>query len=516
MTDRRPDAQLGLKRSFVGVDLEGPDQHIHTERTNSHVPGVITQPGPQITVPTHVLPDTSPDKSCESKPQWESPEFITPLAPLGIGSSLISQTSSSARGDPSTERSLNDNSNLSCDHVQRCVPWPTSDGITDKHSLEGEESVDKSENAVDTAGKSSPDGQLESQTAESFLRERKPITEEINDLSRELSNLAVVPANHFLISEDKRIAVITLDLNDPFVSRPITTAKKFEKPALNQRMAEKMPHKNHKCTSESKTWSKKDKPVALHCGVQASKKHDSLSNHVPAQQAGKQQETRPIAKEHYASEKPLARFEDKEDKPMVETAVATEKAPSKPHSKKKKKHSQNATGVKNVGEALAEVESGAKPKTTKGRVDMFEAKLGSKAGKAQKDSDQSHGAEKKPQHPEAKASKGEKPPHHTAHKDHKPKHFSSPLKDDIKRRRLSEDKFGKIVGVLESKLPKTELSIQAKAGETKIDSAPPKKAYSDAVKQKSPAKEGKEHFTVCWSSFSAVHEAQTHIPHLIM
>lgn len=497
VTDRRPDSPLGLKRSLV--DLEAAELHILTEQTltNSHVPGVITQPGPQITVPTNVLPDTSPDRSHQSKPQWESPEFITPIAPVGIGSSLVSQTSSSARGDKTTERSLNDNRNLSCDHVQHCVPWPTSDGITDKHSLEGEESVVKKENAVDTAGKSSTDGQLESQTAESFFTERKPITEEINDLSRELSNLVVVPADHFLISEDKRIAVITLDLNDPFVSRPITKAKKFEKSALNQRKAEKMPHKNHKCTSESKTWSKKDKPVAPHCGVQASKKHDNSSNHVSAQQVCKQQETRPIAKEHYISEKPLARFEDKEDKPMMDTATVTEKAPSKPHSKKKKKHSQNATGVKNVGEPLAEVESGAKPKTTKGRIDMFEAKLGSKAGKAQKDTDQSHGADKKPQHTEAKVSKGEKAPHHTAHKDHQSKHFSSPLKDDIKRRRLSEDKFGKIVGVLESKLPKTELSTQAKAEETKVDSAPPKKAYSDAVKQKSPAKEGKEHFTVC-------------------
>lgn len=507
--NRRPFSQLGsaaeqeAQRSFVEVDCEVPDLHFLTTQTltNSHVSGVDIQPGPQINVLTHVSPDTSPDfnRACQLEPQWGSPKFITPLAPLGIGSSLVCRTSCSERGDQTcAKRSLSDNRDLSCDHLQPCIPWPTSDGITDKPSFEGEELIHKKENTEDTAEKSSPEGQLDLGTAESFFTERKTIIEEINELSRELSNLAVVPADHFIISEEKRVAVITLDLNDPFVSRaakPIATAVKFEKAALNQETAEKMPHKTHKSTTESRTRSKKDKSAGHHYGAQAPKKPENLSNHVSAQQVCKQQETHPITGENDTSENAPARFEDKEDKPMIEAAVATEKAPSKPHGKKKKKHAQNATGVKSVGEPLAEVENGAKPKTTTGRVDMFEAKLGAKAGKAQKDSDQSHGAEKKSQQPEAKASKGEKPPHHTAHKDHQPKHFTSPLKDDIKRRRLSEDKFWKTVSVLESKLPKPDVSIQAKGEESKVDGAAPKKAYSEVVKQKVPPKEGMERFS---------------------
>lgn len=510
MTDehRRPICQLGsvaeqeAQRSFVPVevDREGPDLRFLTTQTltNAHVPGVDTQLGPHVNVFPHVSPDTSPDfdRVCQLDPQWGSPKFITPLAPLGIGSSLLCQTSSRLSGDQTcAKRSLNDNRDLSCDHIQPCIPWPTLDGITDKPSLEGEERIHKKETTIDIyCEKSSSEEQLDLNTAESFLTERKNIFEEIDDLSRKLSNLAVVPADHFIISEKNRVAVITLDLNDPFVSRaakPIATTVKFEKAALHQETAEKMPHKTHKSTSESKTRSKNDKLVGHHHGAQASKKQENLSHHVSAQKVCKQQETHLITGENHTGSSAPIRCEEKEDKPMSETAVATEKAPSKPHGKKKKKHAQNAVGVKSLGEPLVEVENGAKPKTTRGRVDMFEAKLCAKAGKAQKDSDQSRSAEKKSQHPEAKASPGEQPPHHkTDHKNHQPK--KGPLNDDIKRRRLSEHKFGKIVGALESKLPKSDVSVQPKGEESKADVAAPKKAYSEVVKQKIPPKEGKE------------------------
>ncbi len=468
---------------------------------NSHVPGVSTQPGLHINVPTHVSSNTLPDfdGACQLEPQWGSPKFIMPLAPLGVGSSLVCRTSCSLEGDQTCgKRSLNDNRDLICDHVQPCVLWPTSDRITDKASLEGDELIHEKENTIDSSEKSSPEGQLDLDTGdpgECFLTTRKTIIEELNDHSRQLSNLSVIPADHLFISEKKRVAFITLELNDPFVSRatkPIATAVISEKAKLSQKAAEKMPHKTHKSTSESKTRSKKDKSAGHHYGAPASKKQENLSRHVSAQQVCKQQETHPLAGENHTSENTPAGLEDKEAKLVIETGVATEKALSKPHGKKKKKH-QNATGVKSVVEPLVEVENGEKAKTAKGRIDMFEAKLGAKAGTAQQDSDQSHGAEKKSQQPEANASQGDQPAHHTDHKDHKPKNFTSPLNDDIvKRRRLSEDKFGKIVSALESKLPKPDVSIQAKGEETKVDAgATRKKAYSEVVKQKIPPKEGK-------------------------
>ncbi|GLD55443.1 alpha-protein kinase 2 isoform X1 [Lates japonicus] len=514
VTDEQSISRPGLvakqeaKRSFgpAKVDGEGTkssaDPHFLTTHalTNSHVPGVDTQPGLEVNVHTHVSPDTLPDLdgACQVEPQWGSPKFIMPLAPLGIGSSLACQTSSSLEGDQICKRSLNDNRDLSCDHIQPFAPWPTADGITDKPSLEGgKELIHKKENTIDSAEKSSLEGQLGLHTgctSECFLTERKTIIEEIDDLSRELSNLAVVPADHFIVSEENRVAVITLDLNDPFVSRvakPIATAVPSERAELNQKTAEKMPHKTHKNASENKTRSKKDKSASHHHGAQASKKQENLSHHVSAQQTCKQQENLPLTRENHTSENTLAGLEDSQAKLGIETGVTAEKAPSKPHSKKKKKHGQNTTALKSVGEPLVEVENGAKPKTAKGRIEMFEAKLGAKAEKAQKDSEQSDGAEKKTQLLEAKASQGEQPPHHAEHKDHQQKNFTSPLNDDVvKRRRLSEDKFGKIMSVLESKLPKPDVSIKAKEQESKVDAeATRKKAYSEVVKQKIPPKE---------------------------
>ncbi|XP_035464753.2 alpha-protein kinase 2 isoform X2 [Scophthalmus maximus] len=490
------------------VDGEGtessPDPHFlntHT-LTNSHVPGVDTQPGLHANVHTHVLPDTLPDLdgSCQVEPQWASPKFIMPLAPLSTSSSLLCWTGRSLERDQvCAKRSLNDNRGLSCDHVQPCVIWPTSDEITDKPSSHCcAKLTHKEESTIDSAEKSSPEGQLDlhtGNTSECFLPERKSIIEEINDLSRELSNLADVPADHFVISEKKRVAVITLEVNDPFFSRPakpIAAAVPSEKFELNQKTTEKMPHKPNKHRSESKPRSKKDKSAGHHHGAQVSIKQENLSHHVSAPQTSKEQEIHlPTEENHTIEKNPPAGLEDNQAKLRTETDVAAEKAPSKPHGKKKKKHGQNATALKNVGEPLVDEEHAAKPKSAKGRLDVFEARLGAKAEKAQKDSALSDGAEKKPQQLEAKASQGERPAHYPEHKDHQPKTFARPLNDDvIKRRRLSEDKFGKILRALESKLPKPDVCTKARAEEPKADAgASHKKPYSEVVKQKVPPKE---------------------------
>ncbi|XP_036973827.1 alpha-protein kinase 2 isoform X2 [Acanthopagrus latus] len=489
--------------------------------THSHVPGVDTQPGLHINVPEHVSSDPSPDfdGACQLEPQWGSPKFIMPLAPLGISSTVFCQTSSGLKRDQTcVKRSLDVNRDLSCE--QPSDLWPTSDGITGKPPLEGdEELIHKKENTTDSSEDSSSEGHRDLEPAGCLFTPRKTLIEDINDLSRELSNLAVVPADHFFISEENRIAVITLDLNDPFAARP---AKPIS--VQSAKTQEKMPHKSHKSTSEGKKHLKKEKSAGHHHGAPASKKQESFSQNVSAQQVCKHEDTRPLTGENHTNENTPARLEDKETKLVIETGVATEKAPCKSHGKKKKKHAQNATGVKTVGEPLVEVENGAKPKTARGRIDTFEEKLGAKAGKAQKDGDQSHGAEKKAQQPDAKAPLEEQPPHHPDHKDHQVKHVPSPLKDDVKRPRLSGDKFGKILSAMESKLPKADVSIKAKGEERKADAgATPKKAYSEVVKQKVPPKEepkvvkpiqaeavsGDPQSLCLWCQFSAVFSHHT-------
>ncbi|KAG8010775.1 Alpha-protein kinase 2 [Nibea albiflora] len=479
------DTDLEEQNASAGLITKKPLADGLREVTNEYSISQLGTPADSnvhINVHAHVSAEPLPDfdGACQLEPQRGSPKFIMPIASLGIDSSHICWTSSSLEGDQICDkRSLNDNRNLSSDHVQPCTLWPTSDGITCSES--DEEFIHDKENTIESSEK----GQLDSDTADRSITARKTTIEEINDLSRELSDLSVVRSDHLFISEKNRVAVITLDLDDPFVSRaakPIATAVKSEKAELNQERADKMPHKTHKSTSD-KTRSKKDKSGGHHYGAQASKKQENLSHHVSAQQVCKQQETHPLTGKNHTSENAPAGLEDKEAKLVTETGVTTEKALSKPHGKKKKKHGQSATGGKSVVEPLAEVENGAKAKTARGRIDMFEAKLGAKS---QKDGDQTHGAEKTPQQPEAKASQGE---------EHKKN--TGPLNDDIiKRRRLSEDKFGKfgkIVNALESKLPKPDVSIQAKGEEPKVDAgATRKKAYSEVVKQTAPPKEGDE------------------------
>ncbi|XP_069566833.1 alpha-protein kinase 2 isoform X1 [Brachyistius frenatus] len=498
VTDERGTLQLGSEAEQEAKRRFGPDLNFLPthDLTKSRVPGVHTHPGLHINVHARVSFDPLPDLdgARQVAPQWGIPQFIMPLAPLSIGSSLICQASSSLEKDQTcAKRFFNDNRDVSCDHVQRCAVWPTPDGITDKPSLEVDEDlIHKKSDAVDTTEKSSAEELLDTgDAAESFFTARKTIHEEINDLSRELPVFTAVPADHFVISEKNRIAYITLDFHDPFVSWASKPVRQSVKAELNQITSEKMPHKTHKITSEGKARSKKDKSAAQHHGAQAPKKQEVIPHHVSTQQTCKQQETHTAAGENHASEKTPAGIEAKEAKLVIETGVVTEKSTGKPHGKKKKKHGQNTTSVLSAGEPLTEVENGAKPKTTKGRVDMFEAKLGAKSGKAQKDSELSDSAEKKAQQTEAKAPLAEQPPRHTDLKDHQPKKFPSPLNDDvIKRRRLSENKFGKIVGVFESKLPKSDVSTKAKAEELKGDvGATRKKAYSEVVKQKVPPKE---------------------------
>ncbi|XP_047425959.1 alpha-protein kinase 2 isoform X2 [Mugil cephalus] len=441
-----------------------------TTLTNSHVPGVDTQPG--LHIDTHTASDTLTDLDGARQvgPQLESPKFIMPLAPLGIGSSLVCRKNRRLEVDQAcAQRSFNDNRELTCDHIQRCDLRPSQDGITAKPSLEGDEQlIHEKQNTTNTTEKSLP-ASLPSDTVEGLYPARKTINEEITDLSRDLQSIAFFPADHFVISEEKRVAYVTLDLNDPFLFK----VPKAIAPAVK---SEKMPHK---------TRSKKDKSSGHQHGAQASKKQESICHHGTAQQTCKGQETHPAAGENHTAENKPTGLEAKETKLVIETGLVTEKSAGKPHGKKKKKHGQSAASVIGAGEH--EAENGAKPKTAKGRIDMFEAKLGAKAG-----GDQSEVAEKKKsQQSEAKTPQGEQPPHHTGHKDHTPNSFTSPLSDDVvKRRRLSEDKFGKIVSVLEAKLPKSDVSVKAKGSELKAEvGGTRKKAYSDVVKQKTPPKE---------------------------
>ncbi|XP_029941512.1 alpha-protein kinase 2 [Salarias fasciatus] len=464
---------------------EDPEFFTTRALTGSRAPGVDTQPGQHFNVYTHLPFDTLPDLDgvCQVGPPRESPKFIMPLAPLSIGSSLVCRTSSSLEGDQTfSKRHLNDR-DLSCELLRCCTVAPASDGITGKLSPESEELIRQKENTEHTAEKPSPEVEKGTSDAShcSFTAEKNTF-KEITDLNRQLENLIAAPGDHLFISKKNRVACITLNLYEPFTSRAATSIS-IAAQTENQKITENMPHKTHKGSAENKSRSKKERSTGHYHGAQGPKKQDNIPHLGSTQQSCKKNEAHPATADNHNSENTTAGLEDKEEKLVIDTDVLNEKSTTKAHGKKKKKHVQSAVSAVGLGEPLAEVENGAKPKTAKGRLDLSEAKPDAKA---QKDSDQTDIAHKKAQL-EVTATQGEpKPPHHT---DHQPKKFTSPLKDDaIKRRRLSEDKFGKLVSALESKLPGPP--PKAKADEFKADvSANRKKAYSEVVKQRLPPKE---------------------------
>nr|XP_057920153.1 alpha-protein kinase 2 [Doryrhamphus excisus] len=248
-------------------------------------------------------------------------------------------------------------------------------------------------------------------------------TEEMTALCRRLSTTTV-------ISEKNRGA-------STFPDNPITGK-------VNQKIAAKTPHKNVKTSLESKSRSKKS--TAHHHGSSAS----NIINlpHLPTQTASKQKET--------GENQPLAVAEEKTG------SIGGEK--SKPHGKKKKKHNHNTTAAKIAAEPVVETDNSTKAKCAKGRIETFEAKLSAKPTKTHRETSDS--VEKK--HPDPDR-------HHTK---------NSRLNEDInKKRRLSEDKFGKF---LETKTTKPGVSFQLKTVDVaKADvGVPRKKAHPEVDKHK--------------------------------
>ncbi|KAM9734704.1 alpha-protein kinase 2 isoform 2-T2 [Menidia menidia] len=438
--------------------------------TTPDVRGVDAQPDLHVHESFNTLPAL--DGAHQEAPQFGRPEFIMPLAPLSFGSSLICWTNSSLEGDQTcTKRSLTDSHG--CDHIQPCTFCPIPD---DKSSKDKQNH--KKQSSTNTSEEQSL-GQLEqfptNDTVKCLLAARET---EIDDLRGERSKFPFFAADRFIVSEESRLACITLDLDDPFFSG---SAEATPTIAVSEKSKQKMPHKTHKHPSESKTRSKKDKSSGhIHT------EHTDIKTESTYPQVIQQ-----ICKENQANGNSPAETEAKEAKPVIGTVVGTEKGTSK-HSKKKKRHGPNTT-TKSAGEPSNDVEIGAKPKTAKGRPEMIEVKLGSKTGKAHKEADQSVSTEKKAQQPEEGPPQEEQAHHHKDHKDHKSKCLSSPLKDDvIKRRRVSGDKFGKLVSVLESKLPKAESPLKGKGAHTQADvGVAHKKAYSEVVKQNIPAEDPK-------------------------
>ncbi|XP_021175385.2 alpha-protein kinase 2 [Fundulus heteroclitus] len=444
--------------SVIEAQIDGNEGQTDLSIFSAHVHKNLNEPGVDTQSDPHVNFNTSSDSVGESQVESGSPELIMCVAPLSGDSALVCRTSSGLEGDQTRAKTCLSDS-TGCGHAGDCTSFPTLGGITGKRFPEGHEELIHS---INTAEKFSPD-----ETAWPFL------SGEINDLSRDLARFAGFPGDRLFISEKRRVACITLGSNDPFI--PWISEPSFAA-ATSEQVQLKMPHKTSKNPSDGKTRSKKEKAAGHHHGAQAPKKQESASQHVSNQKTWKQQENHPAAIESRVIENSEDGLEAKEAKLVMETVVGT----GKTHGKKKKKHGHKAT-VKQEAGAAVDLEHGAKPKSAKGKAEMFEAKLGVKGGKAQRDVSQSAVAETKTQQPEDRSPQADL-------------HLSDQKEltndDVIKKRRVSGDKFGKILNALECKLSNADVSLKAKGEEAQTEiTAAQKKAYSEVVKQKIPPKE---------------------------
>lgn len=401
-----------------------PFVNTHT-RSNVHVSEENSEHSLNVHVQPNALADF--DGACQVEPLWGSPKFIIPLAPLNIGSSLVTQaTSSSLNGDQGTGQLLNRDSVFVSSEVLDY--WTGSDEGTEVSS----------ESTEDIAGskQSSTDLKTDEDSLSSFT-ESKSIHEE----SRDLLNLSVIPKDNFIVCKEKKVAFLTLDLYDPFV------------PLVSQILPEKMPHRTHKSSAEGKTRFKKERSGGQPLGAHTSRNQENLCNNVEEE---KQPHT---LKENLTREKDN-RLEHSE--PVIESVEAPPKEMGRRHSKKKKKHPG-----KNTAEVLTEAENEAK--TDKAKTDILKDKYVTKT------TDQSGTLKKNIEKQETKTVSKDKPSQNTSVPN---------INDDIiKKRRLSQDKFGKLVSSLELKLTKGDAS---KGAEDKADvGATRRKAYSEVVKQKS-------------------------------
>ncbi|CAL8327295.1 unnamed protein product [Boreogadus saida] len=473
---------------------------------------------------THVPPgDAVNQASRETPPQQkvlcssEGPAPAIAAAPLAIGSQHLCVTINGLEGDQDFARVevFDVNKEASCPHTKTCVPLPALEAPgrsplrrchqNKTQSTDGTEHSNSEEEIKGESPVSLDDDVLRRglcRLGGRFTTDRKAldINQDIEAFSRELANLVSVPGDHFLHSEKRRLACFTLDLVDPFFPRATKDTapqglQSGDRPGPVGQEDLTMPHKMHRSNLDFKARPKKVGPTTgLHPATPTCKRQENLSANAPGQQP-------PTGHDTHTKVDPLNGQED--------GAVAAVNGPAvsdvpvaKSLCKKKKKHTtQNATVVKIEPEPPSvKEEKGTKQKAMDGKISAFEAKFGPKISKTKVavisgklESAQADGLQQKSQHPEAKALPGKEPPNRGTHVKLQETPQTNQINEDaVKRRRLSEKKFGKMVSALESKFNKTEVATAPKREEAKagVDTTR-RKAYSDVVKQKPPREEPK-------------------------
>ncbi|XP_067232059.1 alpha-protein kinase 2 isoform X3 [Chanodichthys erythropterus] len=283
---------------------------------------------------------------CTVKPREEEistiPGFIMPFAPLCTGNNFLNH---------SLLREDSPKADLDLPHK----------GIVNEIYLKSDQKSVSSDNSSEDRFHTCPDQSSSSSGGDSDDLSIKdtPRKSEYSDtcgISKELSKLILLTGEHFMVSEEKRVAYVTLDLEEPRNLSLFSLSNCEELPKTDT-----MPHKTSKTSSDGKTRSKHKEKLAekQQHGIQTSKKQDlQFSSQV---------------KDEFNSEGAGC-----EECPVtvIETIVITEKTVPKAQVKKKKKHVQHGM-PKPENDPPTNIVSRSTQKSTIGKTENLEVKLAS-------------------------------------------------------------------------------------------------------------------------------------------
>uniref|UniRef100_A0A3B4D0Z4 non-specific serine/threonine protein kinase n=1 Tax=Pygocentrus nattereri TaxID=42514 RepID=A0A3B4D0Z4_PYGNA len=326
------------------LDTHAPhlDRHVPSEREClTRAKGVETPHTEESW--SHACFYTQDPETSQGQSRFEDPEFIMPFAPVSIGTSFHHPFDLKA-GQPSPKTSIKPSLTGNIDEIKGCLPTKIIGKVTSGQELSDDQFCTCSEKS----SKQSSSGFGDSE--ESSSQETQTEIQNAGDISHELSKLILLTGQRFIVSEEKRVAYVTLDLDDVNFIKEVSDVNT------------EMPHKTPKTSSEGKTRSKhKEKITGQQLGT-ATKKQEKV------------QPEGHVANESLSSE---ALSSEPGTVTVIETIVITEKIMPKPQGKKKKKHGM----AKPESEPLAEVENGARPKATKATCEGAAAKPAPKPGK---------------------------------------------------------------------------------------------------------------------------------------
>ncbi|KAK9955102.1 hypothetical protein ABG768_015004 [Culter alburnus] len=281
---------------------------------------------------------------CTVKPREEErstiPGFIMPFAPLCTGNNFLNH------------------SLLREDSPQADLPHK---GIVNEIYLKSDQKSVSSDNSSEDRFHTCPDQSSSSSGGDSDDlsikdTQRKSEYSDTCGISKELSKLILLTGEHFMVSEDKHVAYVTLDLEEPRNLSLFSLSNCEELPKTDN-----MPHKTSKTSSDGKTRSKHKEKLAekQQHGIQTSKKQDlqyssQVKDEFNSEGAG-------------CEECPVT---------VIETIVITEKTVPKAQVKKKKKHVQHGM-PKPENDPPTNIVSRSTQKSTVGKTENLEVKVAS-------------------------------------------------------------------------------------------------------------------------------------------